>query len=177
MMMLAVVALTAAIASAQDSGWGAIQGTYEMVASGACIHSTSFSALTGNGTPPNPWTYTATGITTFVSAFVGQGTFTFDKDGTGTMRVIQSCIHPTKATQAVAPPDVAPPNPFSYQIAEDGTIIVSVPAAGLELSGRISTDHKTMTLVSAMQLQSGAAGGPTGYQVCHITRILTRVGE
>jgi hypothetical protein len=175
MMIATGVFMVTTLASAQ--GWGAIQGTYEMVATGACIHSTAFSTLTGAGIPPDPYVYAATGSTTFVSAFVGQGTFTFDSDGTGTMRVIQSCIHPTKATQAVAPPNFLEPSAFSYRFADDGRIIVSVPAAGLELSGRISRDHKTMTLVSAMQLQSGAAGGPTGFQVCDITRILIRVEE
>lgn len=174
LMMIPVLALSmAVVASAGGHHWGFIQGTYEMVATGSCIHSSGGFNFSGSGTPLDP-TIAAPIGSYWASVYVGQGTFTFESDGTGTMRVTQSCILPDKATQATAPPESADPGPFSYQFSENGTIIVTIPAVGLELSGRLSQDHKTMTLVSAMQYQPL---GPTGHQICDIARVLIRVKD
>jgi hypothetical protein len=170
-MMPALVIFMAATASAGGHHWGYIQGTYEMVATGSCIHSTEGFSFSGSGTPLEPTIATPLG-SYFTSAYVGQGTWTFEGDGTGTMQVTQSCILPDRATQAVVPPDSSPPTAFRYRFEEDGTIIVTIPAFFLELSGRISSDHKTMTLVSAMQNQPL---GPTKHQICDIARVLIRV--
>ncbi len=193
--MIAVATLVAgSIALAQDVPPGAVHGAYELFATGTCSHSAVAFTLNPATKPvdpasayavnTNPGTATPN-ANTWVSSYLGRGTFTFHGDGTGAMRVTQSCIlHVGEVTasldQKIIPPAaVAETFPFAYWLAEDGAITVQIPAVSLWLTGTLSPDHKTMTLASTMQQQEikNAAGVTYDWQVCTIGRLLFRVGE
>lgn len=164
-MMIAVVAFMAAMASAQHNGWGAIQGTYAMTATGSCLHGSGPFDTTGDvKRPPSG----------YISTFTGDGLWTFDSEGHGTFQVNQYCITPSPDMRATR--TIGPRLPFDYEIASDGEITVTL-INKLVLVGRISRDHKTMTLNSVHQEQTGGAGGPTGFQICNVTRVLISVNE
>jgi hypothetical protein len=174
------------LASANWYYWWGIRGTWEMVATGGCIHSP-------DGFEPNAANYTAKGEHWWTSTYVGQGTFTFDVAPsldypgyrTGTMTVTQSCAHSNgQVIKNVVPPPVLNLEtfPLHWKIADDGVITVKIPNVGLELSGKVSLDYMSMTLVSMNQLQhvyNPATKPPTFLydQVCVISRVLFRVRE
>jgi hypothetical protein len=177
-----------ALASANWYYWWSIQGSYEMVATGGCIHSKD--GFTHNDTNT---IWTATGSNWWTSTYVGHGTFTFDLGrsndypgyATGTMKVTQSCAHSNgQVIQNAAPPPVLNLEtfPLYWKIENDGDITVKIPSVGLELSGKMSMDRMSMTLVSMNQLQhvyNPATTPPTFLydQVCVISRVLFRVRE
>jgi hypothetical protein len=188
-MMIAIAAvMVAPMASADEHHhWWGIHGTWEMVATGSCLHSTepfSFNfpptGTGGEGTIAKPFVATPHG-NFFISYFLGEGTWRFDRNGKGTMQVTQYCMYPDKVTQALMPStpvaiDGVPLEtlPFEYEV-EDQTIKVTVGfPVYLTLVGKISSDQNTITLFSTMQEQNG---GPTGHQVCNIGRILSRLSE
>ncbi len=165
------------MASAQDTGWGAIHGTYELIATGNCMHSTTDFGFSGAGTAGSPYTANP-GPTHYISTYFGEGTWVFQSDGSGTMEVTQSCILPDQAQQKLIPsaPLTMETIPFTYQFLDDKRIKVTIGfPVYLELFGRVSRDHKTMTLNSTMQKQVVAGAYP--YQVCNIGRVLIRVEE
>jgi hypothetical protein len=115
------------------------------------------------------------------SSYMGQGTWTFESDGTGAASIRMYCITPPPGNPSEAEPvtATAPPNSpkFEYRFESDGTIAVGIPnlsAPFLLLAGRISMDHKTMTLGSAHQVQQT---GTSLWQICSIGRVLIRVNE
>jgi hypothetical protein len=179
-----VMFMVPALASANWYYWWSIRGTYEMVATGGCIHSPE--GFTANGT-----NWTATGSKWWTSTYVGEGTFTFDLGpslvypgyANGTMTVIQSCAHSNgQVIQNVVPPPVLNLEtfPLHWKIENDGAITVKIPNVGLELSGKISLDHMSMTLVSTNQLQKVYNPAIKEFlydQVCVISRVLFRVRE
>ena len=69
-------------------------------------------------------------------------------------------------------------NTFTLQgLAYLGTPPVLTPQA-LSFSGKVSTDHKTLTLDSANQIQKvSVSNGVTNYQICNVGRVLIRVSE
>jgi len=167
-----------ALASANWYYWWGIQGTWEMVATGGCVHSQSDFTF-----DPGTATWTPTGVYS-TSIYVGQGTFTFDAAPssvypgyrTGTMTVTNSCVYSNGlVNQKVVPPLTSGLEtfPLHWKIEDDGAITVQIPNVGLEGSGRVSLDHMSMTLVSTMQKQ----GAPGAYQICNISRVLFRVRE
>lgn len=200
LMIPALVFLTAAMASA--GGWGAIHGNYEMVATGTCLHDKSPVStvgggftFTGTGTLGDPYTATPKSDNYFISTYMGEGTWTFFSDGTGMMQVMQYCILPPytgspkpKVTQSLMPSFPVPPNllvdenqvPFTYEV-DGSTITVTIPPpVKLTLVGKISSDHKTMTLQSAMPVpeQGTQFNALIGYwQICTVARTLTRMKE
>ena len=101
------------------------------------------------------------------------------------MKVTQSCAHSNgQVIRNVVPPPVLNLEtfPLHWNIENDGVITVKIPNVGLELSGRISLDYMSMTLVSMNQLQhvyNPATKPPTFLydQVCVISRVLFRVRE
>jgi hypothetical protein len=186
--MATLIAVT--MASAQ--GWGAIRGTYEMAATGGCMHSRDIS--TNHTYDPDKRIWQFTGSNWWTSIYVGQGTFTFDVApatdpawggwSTGTMSATASCVHSNGyVVQNLVPPASSGLTtlPFYYVIWDDGTIVVVIPKVGLVLSGKTSWDHKSMTLVSTNQIQNASdltTTPPTPIiQVCNISRVLLRVGE
>jgi hypothetical protein len=209
-------ALTTFIAVAMTSAggdhwrhWWGIHGNYEMVATGACLHSEHDFTFNfppngsgGEGTLLNPFVATPNG-NHFISAFMGEGTWTFHRDGHGMMQVMQYCILPdypgntqatfgttvpAQVTQSLMPSAPVPLSllvdenkvPFVYEV--DGstiTVVIGAPV-GLTLVGKISSDHKTMTLQSALPVppQATQRNALIGYyQICTITRTLTRMSD
>lgn len=200
-----VIAITTFIAVAMASAggdhwrhWRGIHGNYEMVATGACLHDKqgfTFSNDENNPTLLNPYTATPKSVDYFISAFMGEGTWTFHRHGHGTMQVMQYCILPPytgspqpRVTQSLMPSAPVPSNllvdgnkvPFAYEV-DGSTITVTIgPPVNLTLFGKISSDHKTMTLQSAMpvpeeNVQFNALIGY--YQICTITRTLTQMSD
>ena len=183
-----VMFMVPAVATANWYHWWGILGTWEMVATGGCIHAPQgFNYTEANRT------WTAIGTDWWTSIYVGQGTFKFDVAlstnpsypgyRTGTMKVTQNCVHSYGAViQNVIPPP--PLNmetfPLYWHIEDDGAITVQIPNVGLELSGKIAMDYMSMTLVSMNQLQvvkDPSTGAFRYYQVCPISRVLSRVKE
>lgn len=178
-MMVTALAIfmVAAMASAEESGWGGIHGTYELIATGNCLHSATDIGFTGAGTLGSPYTATP-GTDHYISTYFGEGVWVFQSDGSGTMEVTQSCILPNKAEQKLLPsaPLQIERVPFTYQILDEKRIKVTIGfPVYLELVGRVARDHKTMTLNSTMQKQTVTGAYP--YQVCNIGRVLIRVEE
>jgi hypothetical protein len=183
-----VMLMVPAPASANWYYWWKIRGTWEMVATGGCVHAPhgfeyNEAALTWTAKETDWWT----------STYVGQGTFTFDiapspnylEYRTGTMTVTQNCAHSNgKVVQNVVPPPVSNLEtfPLHWRIDDDGVITVKIPKVGLELLGKVSLDYMSMTLVSMNQLQhvyNPATTPPTFLydQVCAISRVLFRVRD
>lgn len=164
-MMLALVALTAAMASAQNSGWGAIHGTYSMTASGGCLH----SSLGFDGLKPKA------GSLVWGAVIAPRAIWTFASDGTGAVSGTNYILDFPPGSAALGP--IARQAPisftFQYEVTDDGTITVFPPAPP-NLVGMISKDHKTLTLSNANEVQS--AGG-LGSAICNVTRNLIRVEE
>ena len=188
MMIATGVFMVTTMASAE--GWGAIHGNYEMVAMGTCLHDKDGFVFSGDENDPTlkvPFAATPKSSNHFISAFMGEGTWTFHSDGTGAMQVMQYCILPdypgstAKVTKAFTP---SPPQPwtetipFTYEV--QGSSIRVILPTGLTLDGRISSDHKTMSLQSAMPVapQGVQYNGLIGYyQICTIARTLFRVDD
>jgi len=194
MMIATGVLMVTTMASAGD--WGAIHGDYEMVATGMCLHDSEGFNFGGNQDNPTlvaPYAATAKSSVHFISAFMGEGTWTFYSDGNGTMQVMQYCILPdhtslktsddgkAKVTQAFtpsAPQGWSETIPFTYGV--NGSSIRVILPTGLTLDGKISSDHKTITLQSAMPVPPQGVqynGLIAYYQICTIARTLTRMSE
>jgi hypothetical protein len=212
MIAMAIFMTGMALADNDHSGahhWGAIQGDYEMVATGTCLHSENDFTYNfppngqgGEGTLLHPFVATPNGKH-FISAYMGEGTWTFFRDGTGMMQVMQYCILPdyvgntsanmgatvpAQVTQSLMPSAPVQPTllvdenkvPFAYEV--DGStirVVIGAPV-GLTLFGKISSDHKTMTLQSAMPVPPQVTqknGLINYYQICTIARTLTRINE
>lgn len=164
------------IASAGDNGWKNFQGTYEMIASGSCIHSSLPYVKNDAGW----WTAPLESVV-YAGTTVWNGTWFFDKGGTGTFSyTLYATVTPPPAAQQPATPipggmrvfkgvDV----PFTFSIDQFGDIIVK--AQGLDLVGSISNDKKTMTLLSANTPQD--FGGIFGYTICNTARTLIKIGD
>ena len=196
-MMIAIAAFMAAGMASADGhqGWG-IDGEYAMTGPGSCLYSrVPFNA---NHTAPDP-------NNSWISSKLTVGTWTFERDGTGKA---QYTLYGIAGPQAPAFPTAtgdadAISFDFTYTITDDGKItgelvpgtyvdtFVEGPFAGLgywstfdKLSffGRISTDHKTLMLNSANEVQTATVfltppETRTLYEICNYGRILIRVGE
>ncbi len=158
--------MAAAMALAQD-GWGTIQGTYSMTASGGCLHSTL-----GFDAHLKP----LAGSVVWGAIAMAQGIWTFASDGTGTVSGTNYILDFPPGSSVFDGP-IARQAPISYtvtyEVTEDGAITVYPPSLP-NLVGMISKDHKTLTLSNANQVQ---AVGPLGYAICNFTRNLIRVEE
>jgi hypothetical protein len=202
-MMIAIATfMAAAMASADGHGyhsWG-IDGEYAMTGPGSCLYSHSAFDPTKHTLPATADNWIASKLT--------EGTWTFERDGTGKA---QYNLHGIAASQAAFPTATGDTDAisfeFTYTIADDGTItgelvpgtyvdtFVKGPYAGLGLwstfdqlsfFGRVSTDHKTLTLNSANEVQKAdifkiTSGGTvhvgTLYEICNYGRVLIRVSD
>ena len=210
MKKLAVVVMTIAIAtfmaapmaSANGHGhhsWG-IQGEYAMTGPGSCLFSRV--PFADNHTAPEP-------NNSWIASKLTEGTWTFERGGTGKA---QYNLHGIAGPQAPAFPTATGDTDaisfdFTYTITDDGMItgemvfgtyldtFVKGPFAGLGLwgtfdklsfFGRVSTDHKTLTLNSANEVQRAdvfstidgvTKHAATLYEICNYGRILIRVDE
>jgi hypothetical protein len=177
--------MSVGIASAKDKDQsrGGIQGTYEMIATGSCLHSPSgFEETTDTlGNPlyvPNDsegvWGATTSAVGTW--KFYSHGTghadiwnypidFPPGSDSWGPRARSQNLVYDTK-----------------YRVHKDVIIIkLYVPDGTFsqqrgELVGSVSLDKKTLTIPTELQYIN--FGGPPLYTaVCNVMRILIQVGN
>ena len=183
------VFMAVTMASASDEG--VLRGVYGMAATGTCLHDKSGFDFSGEGTLLKPYTATPKSDDHFVSTYMGHGAWWFDGQGHGSMWAVQYCVLPpytgslkTKVTQSLQPsaplPAAMTQVPFTYTV--DGYLVTVTipPPVKLTLYGWLSTDHRTMTLQSAMPLpeQGIQYNGVIGYwQICTIARTLNRIIE
>jgi len=160
------------LASANWYYWWGIQGTWQMSASGSCLHSSepySQSAAGGWIAPGTSNVYA--GVT------VANGTWIFKHGGGTYSQRIYATILPggdisiPVEVRVLAAKDVA----FTYAITPSGDITVTQTNNGIQSFGSISIDKKTMTLLTANNVQNFPA--PFWYTICNTERTLIKVGE
>jgi len=172
LMIPSLVLMSAAMASADgDHHWGGIHGVYAMSASGSCLHSSLEyfkNPLNGRWTAP-------VGSQVYAGTTVSSGTWIFEKGGGTFSQTIYATILPggdvsiPVEVRVLAQRDV----PFTYAITPSGDITVTV--GGIELAGSVSIDKKTMTLLSANNVQNLPA--PFWFTICNTARTLIRVND
>jgi hypothetical protein len=157
-----------ALASANWYYWWGIQGTWEMSASGSCLHSSENYIPGANG-----WWTAPPGSKVYAGTTVSNGTWIF-KNGEGTFsQTIYATILPggepsiPVAVRVLEQKDV----PFTYTITRSGDITVTVGA--IALIGNVSIDNGTMTLLSANNVQELPA--PFWFTICNTARTLIKV--
>ncbi len=174
------------MASAKDDGnWGAIKGTYEMIATGSCLHSPT-TGFSGTGTVANP--FIPNGPTVFAAPTLARATWIFDGSGTATFVGENfATISPGGVNQGALEREnpIGQPNSFHFDYTVDGHgwimgTVREVPAivegnlANLTLEGRISKDHKIVTLSNGGQIQYP---GTPMTAICNSARILFKVDD
>jgi len=191
LMMIPALAMfmAVAMASAEHNHRIAIQGTYEMVSSGSCLHSSEMylrNPTNGRWTAPNDSKVYA-GVT------VSNGIWIFNHNGSGEYsQTIYATILPGGAdsmpvtvggvtTDVPVPLEVRvlasqTPVDFTYEITPSGNITVTETVSGIKLYGSISIDKKAMTLLSANNVQDFGRN-LFGYTICNFARTLIKVGE
>ncbi len=176
MMIGSLLAVQTALAENADVEF-LLNGTYEMVANGSCLHSQNgFTHAADGFYYPNAgpvW-----GATTFAEA-----TWTFSNKGTGTVSgwnyVIDFPPGRPIGNPAVQTPNVRN-NPisftFHYELTASGEISATFdapfsPPVLPPMYGKVSIDRKVISLWSAYQPQQG------GVAICNTGRILFRAKE
>ena len=165
------------VASAKDTyNRGTIKGTYEMIATGSCLHSPA--GFTGNGTIeapfiPNGSSFAAPTLARATWIFDGGGTATFVGENFATIFPGGAPLGPQERENPIGIPAGTQLNPFHFEYTVDGHgwITGTVREIGITLEGRISKDHKIMTLSNGGQLQAG------GTAICNSARILFKVDD
>ena len=169
--------MAASMVSAEDNQWKYFNpwkyfhGTYEMIASGSCLHSEKGYTTNAQGF------YTPNSGIVYVGTTVASGTWIFKYGGTKMSSVYKlrhnpagrRCFH----TCLGACTRTAMTSPFTFVITPFGDITVT--AGGINLIGSISIDKKTMTLLSANQVQ--VFGPPLWSTICNTARTLIKVGN
>lgn len=201
MLMIPALAMfmVPAMASANWYYWWGVQGTWEMSASGSCLHSSKAyvpnpSPISPSNPAPKNWWTAPDGSDVYAGVAVANGTWTFEstgwKTGKGTYsQRIYATILPGGAKSLngiliplevrVLPPLSVPLTPieFYYEITPSGDITVTetLPSGGVTIThtGSISMDKMTMTLLTANNVQ--ALPGMFGYTICNFARTLIKV--
>ena len=168
--------------SAKDmDGWGAINGTYEMVANGSCLHSPSDFTMTSDalGNPlyiPND----SNGVWGATTSAVG--TWEFYSDGTGHADIWNYPIDFPPGSDSWGPRARSQNLVYDikYKVKKDSIVIkLYVPDGTFsqqrgELVGSVSLDKKILTIPSDLQYIN--FGGPPLYTaVCNTMRVFIRV--
>lgn len=175
-----------ALASANWYYWWGVQGTWEMSASGSCLHS---SEPYYQNPARNNWWTAPDGSEVYAGVTVSNGTWVFKAHGAGTYsQRIYATILPGGADSMkgvavplevrVFPPlSVAEPAPveFTYEITPSGDITVTETVNGIKHYGNISKNMNSMTLLSANNVQK--FGGNFQYTICNTARTLIKVPE
>ena len=154
-------------------------GTYEMSASGSCIHSQNgydYKSAIGWYVPKEGVVYSGT--------TVSNGTWVFKKDGTGTYSYV---MYATVTPPVEEPPCLIPGGirvfsesglHFTYEISRFGDITIHTVEEGDTLEGNISIDRKAITLFDALREKGpGAAACPWWTIICTATRTLIKVND
>ena len=166
--LVAALSMAPAATLADGNGWKHFAGVYEMSASGSCIHSEGGYTIGSDG-----W-YSANAGVIYAGTTVSNGTWTFDKNGTGTY---------SYTMYATVTPPIQQPNPpiaggiriftsnhkvgetvvgeytFTYTIHPLGNITINTQE-GDTLSGSISIDKKSITLFDAIRVKGPLPTSP-----------------
>jgi hypothetical protein len=190
-LIVSVLCMSPFTASAGKNGWRHFQGRYEMIASGSCAH--SVNGWRDSSVPPlsnleaeTPPFYPVDPPTIYVGTTVAYGIWTFKKNGKGTYTVTNyaTILPGSDFYDHATPPkpfllEQHPSGEFTYTISRFGDITVTIGNETLgfvELIGSISDDKKTMTLISANQVQDLRDFG-LYWAVCNTARTLIKVRD
>ncbi len=181
--VLIMVSAMAAMALAQNNG--KIKGTYEMIATGSCLHSPS--GFSGAGTLTDP--FLPIGPAVFGAPTLTRATWTFDGSGTATFvgenfaTIFPGGVYPgpgpNQGPLERENPVGSETSPYHFDYTVDGHggitgTVREIAAIGgtldkLTLEGWISKDRKIITLISVGQIQSPDTGMTA---ICNAARIL-----
>jgi hypothetical protein len=175
-------------------GWGAIQGTYEMVATGSCLHSTLGFIEDATGTVLGPPFIPKPGSIVWGATTMAEATWVFYPDGTGYFTGLNNPIDFPPGSPG--PPPTGPswgPRARQGGIGNDikfhlsgSDIIIELYAPGTdtkigELVGQVSLDKKTLIIPSANVVYNFTGFEPPTsalyWAVCNTARVLIRVGN
>jgi hypothetical protein len=186
-----LLTFTAAMALAHDddNNWdrfygNRFHGTYEMVASGICNHSTGgwvdAKGVTNGPNPIPPFTPVA-GSKTWAANATMQATFLFKRDGSGTFagtnyisllpggEPVNKIRHYQVSQSPIA-------GTFKYEITNNGVITITT-GGGTVMNGMITADKNTMNLVSANQILDYTKSDYESYAINNMVRVLIRVSD
>ena len=168
----------------KDDRGGGIHGTYEMIATGSCIHSQSdFTVITDSlGNPQQYVPNDSVGVWGATTSAVG--TWNFYSHGTGHADIWNFPIDFPPGSNSWGPRARSQNLVYDtkYQVHKDVIIIKLYAPDGTfsqpkgELVGSVSLDKNTLTIPTELQYLN--FGGPPLYQaVCNTMRVLIRVGN
>jgi hypothetical protein len=187
--------MSAAMTSAKDEdpGKGAIKGTYEMIATGNCLHSeTGFDAGPTADDPYAPYIPTPGGVT-WGATTMAVGTWEFYPNGKGYAEIVNYPTDFPPGSPYIGPP---PPNntsqwgpraratllqyDFVYELHGDIIIITltnhNEPYQPMGvLKGSVSIDRKTMVIPT--ERAKANYGPPLYWAVCSVARTFVRVSD
>ena len=182
-MILAIATLMGAkIAWTDDQPFGGvIQGTYAMIATGSCLHSTL--GFNGPRTLPtgDPIWNPKPGSVVWAASTMAQATWRFERDWTGLVSDTNYIIDFPPGNPN--PPFLGPAArqnviylPFTYDVTPHGEITVTFNNPAVPpLHGNISIDHKTLTIENENVIQP--FGASPSSVICNTGRVLIRAGE
>jgi hypothetical protein len=184
-LIVSVLCMSPFTASADDHGRTKFHGTYEMIASGSCVH--SVEGWQDSSNPPNENFYVVTPPflpidpdQVYAGTTVTYGTWTFNKDGTGNYTLTNyATILPGSEIQPPKLLEQHPKGTFTFTVSRFGDITVTTGNEDIgfvELTGSISNDKKTMILISANQVQDFRSIG-LFWTVCNTARTLIKVND
>jgi hypothetical protein len=182
-MIVLALCIAPSVALSGGKGWRHFHGTYEMTASGSCIHSEK-----GFEEVDHVWYKAIEAIqpgTVYAGTTVFTGTWTFEQNGTG--------IYSDKIYATVTPPadgSVAggvrifedSEVPFTYKITSFGDIVITeVNPPFIEYTGTVSPDRKTIILIDTPKVKpippAPPLDAPFWYILCNASRTLIRVNQ
>ncbi len=176
-------------ASARDNGTrGANRGPYEMIATGSCLHSPT--GFNGTGTVADP--FIPKGPTVYAAPTLARATWVFDGSGTATFvgenfaTIFPGGVNFSQVALERENPIGTQTNPFHFDYTVDGHgwiagTVREIPAivegnlSNLTLEGRISKDHKIISLSNGGQIQYPGTAGTPMTAICNSARILFKV--
>jgi hypothetical protein len=184
MMALATIVMFSPTAFAGGDGGEKLVGTYEMVASGICNHSTLgwWDADHKKNGPKPPWR-PIKGSQTWAANATMQGTVTFSAD-----TVPPGTISPYTNYISLLPGGDPVVEIARYQVSESpmgakfnyvltGNVITITTLGGTVMHGGISSDRKTMTLVNASQILDLRETEYKSFAIQNMIRVLVRVSD
>jgi hypothetical protein len=182
--------MSTAVASDFYNGWQwdnnpfrYFHGTFEMTASGSCIHSEFGFKEVDHG-----WykAIEAEPGTVYAGTTVMTGTWTFELNGKGTYSdtIYATVTPPVSGVPVVGGVRIFEDSdvPFTYKITGDGYItITEVKPPYLEYTGTVSSNRNTIILIDTPKVKPPAPAGPLPYPfwkiLCNASRTLIRVNE
>ena len=167
--VVVMIALATFVAAAMALAGETIQGTYAMIATGTCLHSTL--GFNGDLTP-----ITGDGSVVWGATTMAQAVWTFNFNGTGTVSYGWNYVLDFPPGSPTFGGPIARQHPYSWNFhyeTDDNFIITVYPPSPPNPVGLISWDHKTLTLASANQPQNSAVGPA----ICNTARVLYRLHD